>query len=176
MTISKKNRCLSGHADAHKRLVWIGSALKKCCGVWTIPTSGSANSPQKDEVRPPSGREGVRDAVVHIARFRMFSLDSEDIMRAQLMREIADGVTRAIVEKEDAKIGMVVAIAPMIVRSSHGLFRFLDKVAEAFATHRGVESIAAERSAWRLSKPRDWPGRSLELRRGARLMLRDVRR
>jgi len=97
-------------------------------------------------------------------------------MRAQLMREIADGVTRAIVEKEDAKIGMVVAIAPMIVRSSHGLFRFLDKVAEAFATHRGVESIAAERSAWRLSKPRDWPGRSLELRRGARLMLRDVRR
>jgi hypothetical protein len=133
-------------------LVWIGSAVKKCCGVWTIPTSGSANSPQKDEVRPPSGREGVRDAVVHIARFRMFSLDSEDIMRAQLMREIADGVTRAIVEKEDAKIGMVVAIAPMIVRSSHGLFRFLDKVAEAFATHRGVESIAAERSAWRLSK------------------------
>src|SRR4030088_2098845 len=103
MTISKKNRCLSGHPDAHKRLIWIGSALKKCCGVWTIPTSGSANSPSArfNMLTPGTGqkgREGVPDAVVHIARLCMFSIDPEDIMRAQLMREIADGVTRAIVE------------------------------------------------------------------------------
>lgn len=55
----------------------------------------------------PSGREGVRDGVVHIARFGMLALDPEDVMRAQLMREIADEAARAIVENEDTKIGVV---------------------------------------------------------------------
>jgi hypothetical protein len=60
---------------------------------------------QEDEFRPASGREGVREAVV-IARFRMLSLDPEDIMRPELMREVADEATRFIRTKT-RRIGMI---------------------------------------------------------------------
>ena len=40
----KKKRCSSGHSRAISRLVCSGSALKKCCGVWTMPTSGGVKS------------------------------------------------------------------------------------------------------------------------------------
>ena len=44
MTMSKKKRCSSGQTLVSARLLWIGSGLKKCCGVCTTPTSGSSAS------------------------------------------------------------------------------------------------------------------------------------
>jgi hypothetical protein len=47
------------------------------------------------------------EAVVHIACLCMLAVDPCDIMRAELVREVMDESARAIVENENAKIGMV---------------------------------------------------------------------
>src|SRR5580692_3784735 len=43
MIISKKKRCSSGSTSGTAKLLWIGSGLKKCCGVCTMPMVGSLN-------------------------------------------------------------------------------------------------------------------------------------
>src|SRR5579863_243063 len=44
ITTSKKNRWSSGQTRVANRLVWIGSGLMKCWGVWTMPTWRSRKS------------------------------------------------------------------------------------------------------------------------------------
>src|SRR5579862_7779941 len=59
MMMSKKNRCSSGKTSEIARLLWIGSGLKKCCGVCTIPTAGSLNKLSAREMKLKKGTKSA---------------------------------------------------------------------------------------------------------------------
>src|SRR5205807_1699238 len=62
--MSKKNRCSSGKTSEIARLLWIGSGLKKCCGVWTIPAAWSLNKQTARETKLEKGTKSASSTAI----------------------------------------------------------------------------------------------------------------
>src|ERR1700679_673970 len=65
MMMSKKNRCSSGKTSEIARLLWIGSGLKKCCGVCTMPTAVSLNRLSARETKLKKGTKSASSTAMN---------------------------------------------------------------------------------------------------------------
>src|SRR5271167_22424 len=64
MMMSKKKRCSSGKTSEMARLLWIGSGLKKCCGVCTMPTVGSLKRLSARETKLEKGTKSASNTAM----------------------------------------------------------------------------------------------------------------
>src|ERR1700680_1601094 len=69
MITSKKNRCSSGNTAEIAKLLWIGSGLKKCCGVCTMPTVGSLNKHSARERKLTNGTKSASSTAMNSGGF-----------------------------------------------------------------------------------------------------------